>query len=85
MGERLNRDPLCSECGGRTKVTLTLTNKKGGSIIRRRTCQECGHKFYTEQGEEACIPSHVTVRYSSKKYGRAVWLVSNQTEAETAA
>lgn len=37
----------CPECGGKTKVVETRSN--GQCTIRRRICQSCKIKLYTEE------------------------------------
>lgn len=38
---------LCGECGGKTRVTLSV--KDGEVVLRQRECAKCGKRFFTEE------------------------------------
>lgn len=42
----------CPVCGGNTKVTNSRRNEN--TVVRERTCIECGKKFYTQEVEISC-------------------------------
>lgn len=40
---------LCPVCGGRTRVSTTRRQQVGNSVMRRRDCLSCGHRFRTTE------------------------------------
>lgn len=52
MGATGARCPACH--GARVRVVMTADAADG--IVRRRSCQSCGHRWYTIQGHELILP-----------------------------
>lgn len=67
MGARNSlSDPLCEKCGGTSKVVATLFERDTHEVVRRRSCQDCDHRFYTVQSEERQIEEGARVRFLSR-------------------
>jgi transcriptional regulator NrdR family protein len=48
--------PDCPNCGAWiTKVILTKFDSEVTSVVRRRHCQYCDHRFYTRQAHEEIV------------------------------
>jgi len=47
---------LCPQC--RTDRILVITTRplENGNLLRRRRCQDCGHRWYTHQSREYPLP-----------------------------
>lgn len=49
----------CPECGSRrTKVTSTKHVKEPAIFVRRRRCDGCGHRWWTQQAPEQLLSSY---------------------------
>lgn len=57
MSKRINAIPQCPCCGRRSsRVVLTKEALNGVyDIVRRRLCNECGHRWYTGQTNEQAL------------------------------
>lgn len=40
---------ICPKCKGKVTVTDTVNNNEGNETLRERTCNVCGHIFYTTE------------------------------------
>ncbi len=50
------KGPPCPECNALiTQVVTTARNEAESSIVRRRHCEFCGHRFYTVQPSEQIV------------------------------
>ena len=50
---------VCPECGSRrTKVTSTKHVKEPVLVVRRRCCEGCGHRYWTQQSCEQVLSSY---------------------------
>jgi transcriptional regulator NrdR family protein len=48
--------PKCPECGTLiTQVVMTKRDSRMASLVRRRHCECCGHRFYTAQPLEQIV------------------------------
>lgn len=48
--------PDCPGCGAWiTKVILTKFDNECENVVRRRHCEYCGHRFYTQQRHEELV------------------------------
>lgn len=48
--------PDCPNCGAWiTKVVMTAMESECDTVVRRRHCEFCDHRFYTRQGYEEIV------------------------------
>jgi len=48
--------PDCPDCGAWiTKVIMTKFDSEVNSVVRRRHCEYCDHRFYTRQAHEELV------------------------------
>lgn len=52
----------CPKCRSlSTRITRTATSPENGTIVRRRTCSSCDHRWYTGQEPEFLLgPQRIT-------------------------
>ncbi len=68
--------PPCPKCGGSTKVVNNFNTENSEEIVRRRKCNDCGHRWYTIQERERPLDSY-RIRWRSKDGNkRMIWLRS---------
>lgn len=49
----------CLECRSRNTFVVLTTRIEDGTIIRRRCCKACGHRWYTQQQPEIPLSKHL--------------------------
>ena len=49
----------CPQCSSpTTKVVSVIRGGEGGSVLRRRRCESCDHRWYTLQQPEVVLRKH---------------------------
>jgi hypothetical protein len=54
----LIKSPPCPECSSRLNRVMMSRRLDDGAIVRRRVCEVCDHRWYSQQAAEVVVPSH---------------------------
>jgi transcriptional regulator NrdR family protein len=47
--------PACPQCGGKLNKVVMSRRLDDGTIVRRRTCETCQHRWYSQQAAELVV------------------------------
>lgn len=58
----------CPECGSRRTKVVTVRSALDSTLVRRRVCNSCGHRWYTIQPPEIPVPSSaISYHYTDRR------------------
>jgi transcriptional regulator NrdR family protein len=57
----------CPSCTSRQTYIVMTNQLDDGTIVRRRHCRACDHRWYTQQPAEVQVP-RCLLQWSNKKY-----------------
>jgi C4-type Zn-finger protein len=63
--------PRCPECGSAQTSVISKTPMIDDQILRRRSCVDCGHRWYTVQPPEDIVPPNYRITWSHFVEGTA--------------